>query len=76
MPLIGKEQRTRKQYIHVKQAAKKLDVHPQTLKRWLKQGKLKELHVDWGWDRRGWIYINKKDIPRIRSWMKAVHQHR
>ena len=50
---IAKKVAVSKKYIHVRDAAEKVGVHPQTLKRWLKHRKVK---VTWGKDRRKWIY--------------------
>ena len=53
---------------YIKEAAKRIGVHPLTLKRWFKEGKVKDVPRD----RRGWRVFSDEDIERIKKWANQI----
>jgi len=54
----------------VKKVAEEIDVHPSTLKRWLRQKKV--AGVQWGRDQRNWIVIKKEHIAKLKAYKTGV----
>lgn len=54
----------------VSEVAKELQIHPTTLKRWLKKKVVPK--VEWGRDRRKWIYISKASIHLLLEYREQI----
>ena len=52
----------------IKEAAEMIGVHPSTLKRWIKQKKIREV----GRDIRGWRVFTQEDIESIRRYASQI----
>lgn len=50
-----------KKIYYLKEAAQKINTSPSTLKRWLKQGKVREVQRDYN----GWRIFSEEDIKEI-----------
>jgi len=54
----------------VKDAAAEVGVTAETLKRWLRQEKVRG--VNWGRDNRNWIWVAKADIPKLKTYKTEI----
>ncbi len=73
MPLIAKEQKKLildDNYIPIKEVAQdpRIKKHPQTLKKWIKDHKIK---IRAGKDQKGHWVIHKNDIQKIEEYIKS-----
>lgn len=55
---------------HISEVAEQVGVHPRTIKRWIKEGKVEEVDRD----RRGWRLFTEEDIKRIREYAFRIEE--
>jgi len=60
---------TKEKVVSLKEAAAKIGVSPITLKRWLLDGRVKEVPRD----RNGWRVFTDSDIARIRKFAQTLN---
>lgn len=56
----------------VREVAEKLRTTPATIKRWLKEEKVKT--VIWGRDRRQWIFVKTDDISKLKDYKESINR--
>lgn len=59
-------------YFHIGGAAKQIGVHKNTLRRWIKEGKLDQLIGNVKKDIRGWKIFSQEDIVKIRTHVYTI----
>jgi excisionase family DNA binding protein len=57
-------------FVSVKKVAEQLGLNPQTIKRWLKEGRVPK--VTWGRDRRNWVFILRDHIPLLQQYRDGI----
>lgn len=57
-------------FVPVKQVAKELGLHAQTVKKWLKKNVVSG--VKWGRDRRDWVYVHRDALPVLKRYAKSI----
>ena len=57
-------------YYHISEAAERIGVHPVTLKRWFRDGKVGEVARD----RKGWRIFRGEDIERIKEYAERIYE--
>jgi len=55
--------------LRVRDIAQKLNVHPETIKRWIRQGKVPAPNRD----RNGWYVFDEQDIKNITEYATQIH---
>lgn len=55
--------------LHTREVANKIGVHPETIKRWIKQGKVPSPNRD----RNGWYVFDEQDIKNITEYATKIH---
>ena len=55
--------------LKTREVAKKIGVHPETIKRWIRQGKVATPHRD----RNGWYVFDEQDIKIIMEYAHKIH---
>ena len=57
-----------KTYLRTQEAAEEIGVSKPTLLRWIKDGKVRDVHRD----RRGWRVFSESDVKTIKKWAETV----
>lgn len=60
----------RETYYYISEAADSIGVHPITLKRWFRDGKIAEVARD----RKGWRIFRGEDIERIKEYAERIYE--
>lgn len=55
--------------LRVREVANKIGVHPETIKRWIRQGKVPSPNRD----RNGWYVFDEQDIKNITEYATRIH---
>lgn len=55
------------------EAAKKLGIHPNTLKRWVKLGRLRNQNIHIARDYKGWFTFDEQVLEKIRQWKHSLN---
>lgn len=55
---------------HISEVAERVGVHPRTIKRWIKEGKVEEVDRD----RRGWRLFTEEDVKKIKEYAFKIEE--
>lgn len=59
-------------FLYIEQAAKQIGIHKNTLRKWVKEGKLEPVIGPAKRDLRNWLIFSPEDIQKIKNYAQTI----